>query len=277
MMKNPIAFILFVSVLIITSCDYIEQPYTTGTIPDTTTAVKQKVLVEYHTGHYCINCPTAANELKLLQQTYGERLIYISIHSDDWFAGPHASPYEADYRSPESKDIADRFSVVTFPTGVINRKKFNNDFSLNHTAWAAIIADELTLTPKVEISINGSLQGNTISADLSVEALESIDGTHHISVYIAEDGLISAQKNNNPNIGTTPDITDYEHKYVLRTSMNGTWGEEIFTDALPGDTFSKQLSATKHNDWNAEKIYLICIITDYDTDEVIQVEMKKLQ
>jgi len=276
-MKKTIAYFLFVSLLIFTSCDYIEPPFTTGIIPDTTTAVKQKVLVEYHTGHYCINCPTAANELKLLKQTYGDRLIYISVHSDDWFAGPHASPYEADYRSPESKDIASRFSVVAYPAGVINRKKFNNDWSLNHTAWAAVIADELILTPKVEITINASLQGNTISTDLSVETLESIDGTYNISVYIVEDGLISAQKNNNPNIGTTPDITDYEHKYVLRGSMNGTWGEEIFTDALPGDTFSKQLSASKHNDWDAAKIYLICIVTEFDTDEVIQVEIKKLQ
>ena len=45
-------------------------------------AVQRSVLIEDFTGQRCINCPKASDEIKLLQEQYGEdNVIAVSVHS----------------------------------------------------------------------------------------------------------------------------------------------------------------------------------------------------
>jgi len=266
---------------ITTSCDIIEPPYTTGNDIDTTTGqAQQKVLVEYFTGHRCVNCPTEAYKLKQMKQQYGDRLIFISVHSG-FFAEPLPSGnYTADYRTTTGNELDAAFSVtaISTPNALINRTNYESNLVIPPASWAAAIAEYLLHIPMAVIYLETSLQGNTIQVNAGVKPKFQIDGTYMISTYIVEDSIISYQKNNNPEIGTTPDIADYAHRYMLRGSMNGTFGDTIFSPvAMPADSFSKTFTTAANPTWNTSKLYAVCFIYNKSTDEVIQVEMKKIQ
>jgi hypothetical protein len=98
-----------------------------------------------------------------------------------------------------------------------------------------------------------------------------------ISAYIVEDSIVSYQKNNNPEIGPG-DIPDYAHRYMLRGSMNGTFGDTLFSpQALTTDSFTVEYSKTLNPVWNTSKLYVVCFIYNRETDEVLQTERKKIQ
>lgn len=274
-------FITCIALCLIQSCDIIEPPYTTGNNIDTTGGqVQQKVLVEYFTGHRCPNCPTEAYHLKQLKQQYGDRLIYISVHSG-FFAEPLPSGnYTADYRTNTGNELDAAFGVtaISTPNALINRTVYESNLVIPPASWAGAIAEQLLKIPMVAMYMETSIQGNNIQVGTGVKPRFQIDGTFMISTYIVEDSIISYQKNNNPEIGPTPDIPNYAHRYVLRTSMNGTFGDTLFSPvAMPADSFSKTFSLPLNPAWNTAKLYAVSFIYNKETDAVLQVEMKKLQ
>jgi len=279
-MKKTILLFIAISA-IISSCDVIEPPYTTtNTGQDTTTnQVVQKVYVEYFTGHKCINCPTEAAQLKALKSIYGDKLVFISIHSGA-FATPSAPNYLVDYRTITGNELDANFDVTTIsvPNSLVNRKQYEGDVVLPSAAWGGAIAAELLRMPQAAICLNPTLSGNSIELKAGIKPLAQIEGTFMISAYIVEDSIMSWQKNNNIEIGPTPDITDYYHRYVLRTSMNGTFGDTLFCPvAMPTDSFNINYSTPADPTWNTSKLYVVCFIYNKETDEVLQVEMKKIK
>jgi len=266
----------------ISSCDIIEPPYTTGGNNNDTGSVevKQKVYVEYFTGHRCPNCPAEAFQLKQLQQQFGDRLIFISVHSG-FFAEPLASGnYTSDYRTTTGNQLDQAFSVtsISTPNALVNRTSFDGNVVLPPASWAGAIAEQLLKLPAAAIYLEPTFQGNNIQLNAGIKPLAQIDGTFMISAYIVEDSIISYQKNNNASIGVTPDIPDYAHRYVLRGSLNGTFGDTLFSPtANLTDSFTVQLTAAKDPIWNNAKLYVVCFVYNKETDEVLQVEMKKIQ
>lgn len=280
MKRSNIIITFLIAVIALTSCDVIEPPYTTtGNGSDTSnTEVKQKVLVEYFTGHRCVNCPTEAATLKLLKQQYGDRLIYISVHAG-YFAEPQGTDYAADYRTTTGNELDAAFSVtaISTPNALVNRTSFDGNLVLPPASWAGAVAEQLLKLPLAAIHLNAEVQGNSLVMNAGIKPRALIEGTYMISTYVVEDSLISFQKNNNPQIGTTPDIPNYAHRYVLRGSMNGTFGDTIFSpQATLADSFSVQMSAPLNPAWNSGKLYVVCFIYNKSTDEVLQVEMKKV-
>lgn len=280
MKRSNIIIIFLITVFIFTSCDVIEPPYTTtGNGNDTSTAeVKQKVLVEYFTGHRCVNCPTEAAKLKLLKQQYGDRLIYVAVHAG-YFSEPQGTDYSADYRTTTGNELDAAFSVtaISTPNALVNRTSFDGNLVLPPASWAGAVAEQLLKIPLAAIYLDAQIQGNSIVMNAGVKPRALIEGTYMISAYIVEDSIISFQKNNNPQIGTTPDIEEYAHRYLLRGSMNGTFGDTLFSpQAAQADSFSVQMSASLNPVWDTNKLYVVCFIYNKTTDEVLQVEMKKI-
>jgi hypothetical protein len=278
-MKTHILLFIAISA-VISSCDVIEPPYTTNNGQDTTSQqVVQKVYVEYFTGHRCVNCPTEAAQLKHLKSIYGDKLIFISVHAGA-FAAPSSPNYEVDYRTTTGNELDSYFNVtaISTPNSLINRKEYEGNVVLAPAAWAGAIAAELLRIPEAAIYLNPTLSGNNIIIEGGIKPLVQIDGTFMVSAYIVEDSILSFQKNNNPEIGTTPDISDYYHRYMLRASMNGTFGDTLFsTVALPSDSFTVSYSTPADPSWNTSKLYVVCFVYNKETDEVLQVEMKKVE
>lgn len=278
-MKKFIIIIVAIS-LFAGSCDVVEPPYTNSQGQDTTgQQIVQKVYVEYFTGHRCPNCPTEAAQLKQLKSIYGDKLIFISVHAGA-FAAPASPNYEVDFRTTTGNELDAYFSVtaISTPNSLINRREYEGNTVIAPAAWAGAISAELLRIPEAAIYLEPTIAGSTIQMNAGVKPLAQIDGTFMISAYIVEDSVMSWQKNNNSEIGTTPDISEYYHRYLLRASMNGTFGDTIFSpSALASDSFEFNKSYPLDSSWNTSRLYVVCFIYNKETDEVMQAEMKKVE
>ncbi|MBE9491401.1 MAG: Omp28-related outer membrane protein, partial [Bacteroidetes bacterium] len=106
-----------------------------------------------------------------------------------------------------------------------------------------------------------------------IEFLTDMEGTYNLCFYIAESGIIAPQKNDNSNYGHVPDILDYEHNHVLRTSVWGAWGTEVVSAGISqGETVTEYPSVTIHNDWVTDNCTVIAFIYNTETYNIIQAE-----
>ena len=243
---------VFFVITFLYSCDKIEPPYmNNNNIGDTTQAdIKQNVYVEYFTGHKCPNCPAGHQQIKDLKNLYGDRLIYVSIHSG-YFANPDLNGnYTMDFTTETGNSIYDQHSVAGTPSVTVNRKEHNSSLVISPNAAASAVSDEIALKPILNIELTTSINtSNILSINADISALDNIPDKHKIAFYIVEDEIIAPQKNNNVTIGLTPDILEYNHRYVLRGSINSVWGTDLFDNAQINDFFNENNNYNIPSNW----------------------------
>lgn len=272
------------------SCDVIDGPYREaggGTV-DTSTVAKRKILVEEFTGHKCGNCPAGAEKVEELLVVYPENVVAISIHSG-FFARTDAS-YPADYRTPVGTQIDDYFGVSKAgnPNGLVNRMPFEGKIILGENAWAPAVESYLQSTPVATIEIQPSFNESSrvLSAVVTVRYLSDRAAIDNLALYVTEDSIISPQTDYRlPGDGK---ISNYVHRHVFRGSFNGAWGDAIPLDTLiagesqkipakRGTTVVKTYQMTLPAGWNASKCAVVGLVSDNATNEVLQVEEKKIK
>jgi hypothetical protein len=174
--------------------------------------VKRRVLLEDFTGQRCVNCPKASDEIKALQEQYGEdHVIAVGIHS-----GPLGFYTKGDYLGLSTEvgdEYYDHWALEYQPVGLIDRGA-----PLEYTAWNARIREELEKTAPVEIDIELHQNDNQLTVQAEVMG---IDGTTSgkLQLWLTEDGITAFQM--------MPDGTrnmEYIHRHVFRAAINGTWG-----------------------------------------------------
>ncbi|MFN4123483.1 MAG: Omp28 family outer membrane lipoprotein [Flavobacteriales bacterium] len=283
-MKKHILGSLFLGLtaaLLLSSCDYVEEPYGTsftgGGQTDTGQAVS-RVLIEDFTGHRCGNCPRATERIDELQNLYGDRVVAIAVHVG-FFASPTASGlFTADYRTPVGNEL-DQFygnSVAGLPNGLVNRSLANGNAIIDVNAWAPKVVNLLTLPPRLRLSLQATFNTSNRQADasLQIQSLDNIQEQLRVVYYLTEDSVLGAQK----DYSLSPsDIPEYYHRHMLRGSMNGTWGESLPSATLSnGQTINHARSFTIPNNWNQNKVAVVAVVYREDTREVIEVIEKKL-
>ncbi|MEN8224364.1 MAG: Omp28 family outer membrane lipoprotein [Bacteroidota bacterium] len=272
---KKIIYLLALTGLIIGGCDKIEEPFLEeagGTGPEPVEKVR-KVILEEFTGHICVNCPEATKLARDLQTVFGEQLILLSLHAGD-LALPTTAPYDADYRTEAGTAIFNYYAPVGVPTGLVNRTEYQGGTVLFKDSWEPAIQTLLDLPPDAFIEIETEYNDGNRNLDIHVhsEFLTDLTRSVNLSVLILESGMISPQKNDLASIGPTPDWEDYEHKHVLRKSLNGSWGDFLADEPANGSIMTKDYSITLSNDWNEENVAVIALILDANTYEVIQAE-----
>ena len=92
-----------------------------------------------------------------------------------------------------------------------------------------------------------------------------------LAVYFTEDSIISAQK-----VGPI-DSLNYIHRHMLRGSFNGAFGETISSDVVAGDVYTNSYNMkVSPQTANVSQIYIVALLFDIITKQIIQVEEKKL-
>lgn len=288
------------------SCDVVETPYMNdiGTAPiDTGNTFVQKVLVEDFTGHTCQNCPTAAVELKNLQDLYGDKVIGIAIHAGG-FAEPYdltANKFTYDFRTAPGNNYYSTFEVVSLPIGLINRIGYpENNHKKNKSEWQSFVQSELAKTPKLGITIASRMNGGRSGeVDVSIEALEELSGLYYLVVCLTESHIINWQKDGND------ENEFYEHEHVLRAALGNNWGEIITSnqslavgevikktypislDALEQENITHSLNPTlpvkpgngNAGGWAEQNMHVVAYVYSANNEnqyEIIQVEEKHL-
>lgn len=273
-MKKTI-YILAVIGLIIGGCDKIEEPYlvkTDGSSPAPGEKVR-KIILEEFTGHTCNNCPEATFLANDLKQVFGEQLILLSIHAGD-LAKPGNAPYEAEYRTSTGTALYNFFQFEFVPIGMVNRTPYGGGIALYKDIWEPAIQELVDLPPEAYIEIENTYNENTRDLEIHVHAefLADLSKKCNLSVFIIESGIVSAQKNDNPSIGDTPNWLDYEHMHMLRSSLNGTWGDELVDQPTAGIIITKDYAVTLNSAWEAANCAIIALILDAESNEVLQAE-----
>lgn len=277
-MKKFLKYIIpfFITVFVIQSCTKEDEPYLVylgSHKPDPGEKVR-KILLEEFTGHECINCPEGSLVAENLIKFYGEQLVLISIHAGV-YAEPNDPPYENDYRTPAGNELNAFFNVPFYPTGMVNRTEYGGATVLQIGKLQEAIDQIINNPPEAFIAFTTTYDTNSRKLTVvgELEVLLDIQGTYNLAYYIVESGIISAQKNNDPSLGPSPDWLDYEHNHVLRTAVFGPWGIEIIsTGATPGQIEALGFDTVLDANWKADNCEVIIFLFNASTREVVQAE-----
>jgi len=284
-MKTIKIIYFFALLLIFGACDYVKPPVpgsgNGGNQPDTTTqVVKQRIIfLEDYTGHTCGHCPKAADAAAQVHDLYGDKVVILGVHAGG-FAAPEMPNYPTDFRTNEGNELNTFFGIssVGNPNGMMNRTGFVADeHVVPYTTWSAKAAIELAKPMQAWITIENSYNASTklSTIDVKTEFTASLSGEYKLAVYIAEDSIINDQK----DYRFSPShIDNFVHRHVLRGSYtNSAWGETLATDpAVSATTIDKNYSKTMESAWDDRHLYIIAIVYNASTYEVIQAAEKKM-
>lgn len=300
-MRRRTPVYLFTAVVLVQalflSCDKIERPHlqTSGGTVNTSDTIFRKILLEEFTGFRCGTCPPAAVTLYgSLVPLYSEDLITIGVHASPLgnFTNPGtpanapAGSFLTDYRTPVGEAWLAFFNIYANPLGLVNRIGFptNNHIMLSG-AWGSAVQSMYHQPAKFKIEIVNqyeSASGN-LTCDVKVKVLQDVSGIYHLSVVLTEDSIIDWQlRYPGPEY-----IPDYVHRHVLRGSLNGTFGDEVFTgSAAVNDSTSKVYAINLNNisainpvnpAVNVDHCHIVAFVFDNTTKEIWQVEEEKVK
>lgn len=295
-MKNMIriVFSFMIAAFLFASCDEIEQPYLRdGNVIIDTSACPvpdfpalpnpvQKVLLEDFTGHTCVNCPGAAEIAHDLIEQHGGNLILMTIHAG-WFAQTGDAPYDTDLTCEDGTAIDNFFEVGLQgnPNGMINRMGYDQEHVIGPANWASKVDEGLAETPVIILQLITEYDSTErkLCTHARASFLEEMQEDLNIAVFITESGIISAQKNNDPLVGPTPDILDYEHSHVLRDGIAGAWGNALTgadTTTATGHQIIRSWPYTISTDWVAENCQVVVYVYRTNDYSIVQVEEAKV-
>lgn len=253
-------FLLFIMVAIVLfSCSHIDEDNRLIEVPHA--KILKAVLVEDFTGQRCVNCPNAISEIERLQKEYGkENIIAVSIHS-----GPLAM-FSTDkvlgLRTSLGDTYYDYWKVEAEPSGLIDRK----GGVMLIDKWTSQIHQELQMESSVELIAHVEMpERGFLEINIAYLVVNNFIGK--LQIWITEDNIVAPQM--------MPDGTmdrEYIHNHVLRSAVNGTWGNDVSWPS--GEQGSMSFSAPIQQDWNPQNLSVVAFI--YNDSGVQQVCLGKI-
>ena len=211
------------------------------------TNVARAVLIEEFTGQRCVNCPNAAIEIARLQQTYGEgNVIAVGIH-----AGPLAiisKDLVIGLRTELGDIYYNYWNVEEEPSALVNRK----GGVVRLSQWQAMIHDQLQL--QTPLSLKVTCQTRTAGGiDIQVSIHSSVIYRGKLQLWLTEDQVVAPQLMTDGTMNA-----EYVHQHVLRTAVNGDWGDDIELEA--GETKDVHFEVTPSLDLNIAQVSVVAFV-----------------
>lgn len=252
--------------LMLVGCEVIREEdriVTMDSVP-VPTGEKGQLLIEY-TGVGCVNCPNAAETAHELETVY-PNLIVVAMH-------PKSNPFtkaaaKYDYTCPEA-DVYYQFmgglATTPFPTGNLNFTPAEDEtYFTAHSTWAAQLMAHRQDTALLSIAVEASIGDTPTEVELNISLVPKAASTrpYRLMLWVTEDSIVGAQ--NMPD-GSTK--LDYVHNHMLRTSLNGDWGQQVtFTK---GEMLNAKATYTLSDKWVTENCHIIVVLIDDETREAV--------
>lgn len=282
-MKYYSRILIVFAALFAFACDTVEGPYIEKSTFDCNYEPGlpvRKILIEDFTGWNCPNCPEAARIIEDIADRYPCHLVSIAVHAG-YFAqfegGPEfTTDIGFELGGDGSLENPGFFNVSFQPIGTMNRKQWNDEFLVQKEQWADLLVgfleEDVYSNIGIEISNEFDTASNILTSTVKTTTYGEVASKLSLVVYVTESHILAKQV----DAGQT--IPDYEHNHVLRTGLNGTWGEEISTTGTVASNtvFTNTLSDTLNAEWVPENCKVIAFITNTDTKEVIQIEEQEV-
>ena len=279
---NIFLSLTFLSLIILSSCDIIDEPYAEK--PNTTitdTANIRKMFLEDYTGFRCTNCPVGAEAVHQLLQDYPNNLVAVAVHSGYFAETVPNSIFTYNFVVPEGQQWDSFFQISDQgnPNGMVNRMGYKqSQHVFGPSAWATQLFGIKDLKADMNIDLTASYDqtNKKITANVKITYTKDGKANHKVVVLAVEDSIVDSQ------VDAGVDKLDYVHNHVLRAVFNGAWGTQLSTTAIAaGSKFEKSFEYIIPNDvkhpFRPEKMKIIAFVhDDSDTYEVLQVEQVNL-
>jgi thiol-disulfide isomerase/thioredoxin len=193
-------------------------------------AQQRNPVLEYCTGTWCPNCPAGHQIINNTILPNIPNAIIIGYHgpangSDPFSFFPGNSIINTLLRVGGS---------TGYPTGTIDRTSGVQ----SRSAWYGYMNTRNSVPATVAIDINRSFNtGNReFNATIDFTALTNLNGQYKFNVILLESGMVWAQSGGTSN---------YVHKHVVRSMMNGALGEEVINGTWnQNDVITKTINYT---------------------------------
>ena len=250
---------IYISLLIVTSCDIVDLPLekpeivpidTTDTTPTTNidtiagvdangyplidsngiNTLTQKVYMEEFTGHSCTGCPAQTDKLLAMQADHEGQIIVATFHE-----GLFAEVAPPDYPTDLSSEYGEQLHALieskidAYPSAMVNRKTFeafgNKYVFQAHAQWQEpALAEVNKSNPLVAMGVGGILSEdhNTVKIRVSIKAETTLNDEYKLLVLCIEDSVISEQKDGRLNDDDYPHKinTEYVHRHMVTAKVN---------------------------------------------------------
>lgn len=225
---------------------------------DTPTSFTKKVLIEEFTGSWCGYCPSGAEILQNLMNSYS--VIGVALHSSDDMSIAHTSVLESFYPSSG------------YPSGMVDRINFDGIVGLNRGYWSYITDQQLQKSAICGLAINSEISGDSVN----IQIRSAFDTTmtmenYNLNVYIIEDdvqgeGYGYDQRNYYNDDAESSfyqlgdPIINYKHNQTLRKVLTNTYGIPFTSSSSPGTEFIDNFKEDITN-FNKNKLSVVAFIT----------------
>lgn len=266
-MKRTLLYIAFIAVLgCMASCDVIDEDnrYIEEESAGPSDRV-QRVLAEEFTGRMCVNCPDGAAVIHDIQAAYGDRVVVIGIHAGR-FAVPYGYFADMDLRTPAGNAYNEAFPYEGNPAAMFNRSVNNGAIvSTNKDVWLTIADKELAKEPVCELTPTCEYDAATRTLNITTEvyAWKNMPADLMLQVQLTEDGIVASQQT------STGIDYEYVHNHVLRTAVNGTWGETM-SSLLEGESATYKHTIVLDEAWVAENCNVVVFAYENVSKSVLQ-------
>ena len=219
----------------------------------------RNVLIEDFTGQQCVNCPKATDAIHEIQEVYGDNVIAVAIH-----CGPSGgvTPKNPGLMTESGKEYWKTWFEETQgqPVAKINRGAASDKYD----NWSALVAESLKQTTDVTINATTNYTPGVPYLTLKATTRANSGRKAKIQAWLTEDNIVAPQKMPNGSRNN-----DYVHQHVLRSVVNGAWGEEIvYGEDEQNFTWMANLDST----WKPENMHaVIFVYDDNGVEQVIQV------
>ena len=231
-------------------------------------AVARRILIEDHTGQKCPNCPDATDITHQLAELYGNLIIPVAIHSKD-----------LGIREPEGlgNELGNTYyahwNITSKPAGLISRMDGGAGVVMDKTLWAMATQYILQQPTSLDIRIKAAQQKDDAThaaIDVKVICTDSAGAAVNgkLQVWLTEDSIVAEQ-----DFPNGQHQADYVHNHVLRTAVNGTWGEDVSVSGF-ADTREFHYDAPLAAGWKPGNLAVVAFV--YNDEQVVQVARRKL-
>ncbi len=279
---NKIMVLALFAAVIAVSCDRIEGPYLTvpqhteydttlfDNLPVDPATVYRKVLIEEFTGHRCSNCPRGHQELERLHGIFGDTLVAVGVHYTSLANPKPNNGFPYDFRTEAGNVLGAAYKIESIPYAVIDRNDANDGGIINQ--WEKLIKET---DRKVYAAVQLVNQyADQLKTTVKITMLADYPYPVLLSLLLVEDGIVQPQLNGSDT------VQDYVHNHVLRTGINGAWGDQLTDDGTlkKGHAYYKASKVSfEGTDWNVDNCYVVAILYDKLNRKVLQVEKVKVR
>jgi hypothetical protein len=265
MLQKSKILLLALCSLALTACDHIAdderliEVKNTPQTPDEPETAVRTVLLEDFTGQRCVNCPKGTEVIEQLQEAYGDRLVAVGIHGGP--LGFKGTAKAKGLATSVGDEYFSHWNLEYQPVGLIDRHG-----ATNYTDWTAAVRQQMSQPSSIKMALTATLSNGQIA--ISVEEEPYSDYSGKLQVWVLEDGITALQ--------SMPDGTNnanYVHNHVLRTPVNGTWGQDI--SLTKGTKAQQSMTQAVDPEWNTEKLSIVAFVyNDSGVEQAVKAPVK---